>query len=64
MIKTICYSHKKFKDLRQASNYGLILKKGLRVIKFNQNSCLKSCIDMNAELSKKWFQKRFFQTYK
>ena len=41
------------RNLRQALNYGLVLKKGLRVIKFNQNSCLKSCIDMNAELSKK-----------
>ena len=39
--------------LKQALNHGLVLKKGYRVIKFNQRAWLKPCIDMNSELRKK-----------
>ena len=40
-------------NLKQALNHGLVLKKVHRVIKFNQNSWIKPCIDMNANLRKK-----------
>ena len=36
------------RNLKQAFNHSLILKKVYRVIKFNQNAWLKPCIDMNA----------------
>ena len=36
--------------LKQALNHGLILKKVLKVIKFNQEACLKPYIDMNTKL--------------
>ena len=51
------------RNLKQALNHGLVLKKVHRVIKFNQNAWLKPYIDMNTDLrkkSKKWFWKRFF----
>ena len=41
------------KDLRQALNHGLVFKKVGKVIKLNQNSWLKSYIDMNTDLRKK-----------
>ena len=43
------YPHKK---LKQALNHGLVLNKVHRVIKFNQESWLKSYIDMKTELRK------------
>ena len=41
------------RNLKQALNYGLVLKKVYVVIKFNQNSWLKPDIDMNTDLRKK-----------
>ena len=52
------------RNLKQALNHGLVLKKVHRVIKFNQNAWLKPYIDMNADLSKKAktdFGKDFFK---
>ena len=41
------------KNLKQALNHGLVLKKVNRVIKFNQNTLLIPYIDMNTDLWKK-----------
>ena len=41
------------KNLKQALNHRLILKKVDRVIKFDQNAWLKPYIDMNFKLRKK-----------
>ena len=41
------------RNLKQALNHGLVLKKVHRVIKFNQNAWLKPYIDMSADLRKK-----------
>ena len=52
------------KNLKQALNHGLVLKKVHRVIKFNQNAWLKPYIDMNTDLRKKAkndFEKDFFK---
>ena len=52
------------RNLKQALNHGLILKKVHRVIKFNQKVWLKPYIDMKTELRKKAknnFQKSFFK---
>ena len=38
------------RNLKQALNHGLILRKVHRVIKFNQNAWLKPCTDMNTKL--------------
>ena len=38
------------RNLKQALNHGLVLKKVHRAIKFNQKTCLKPYIDMNTEL--------------
>ena len=38
------------RNLKQALNHGLVLKKVHRVIKFNQNAWLKPNIDMNTDL--------------
>ena len=50
--------------LKQALNYGLILKKVQRVIQFNQKAWLKTYIDMNTKLrteAKNYFEKDFFK---
>ena len=50
--------------LKQALNHGLVLKNVQRVIKFNQEACLKSYIDMNTKLraeAKNEFEKDFFK---
>ena len=52
------------KNLKQALNHGLVLKKVHRVIKFNQNAWLKPYIDMNTKLRQKAknnFEKDFFK---
>ena len=41
------------RNLKQALNHGLILKKVHRIIKFNQKAWLKPYIDMNINLRKK-----------
>ena len=41
------------RNLKQALNHGLVLKKVHKGIKFNQNVWLKSYIDMKADLRKK-----------
>ena len=50
------------KNLKQALNHGLVLKKVSRVIKCNKNSWLKPYVDMDIDLIKKPkndFQKDF-----
>ena len=52
------------RNLKQALNHRLVLKKVNRVIKFNQNAWLKAYIDVNTDLrikSKNDFQKDFFK---
>ena len=52
------------KNLKQALNHGLVLKKVNKVIKFNQEAWLKSYDDTNTELRKKAkndFDKDFFK---
>ena len=52
------------RNLRQESNYGLILKKVHRVIKFNQKAWLKPYIDMNTKTRQKpknSFEKHFLK---
>ena len=51
------------RNLKQALNHGLVLKKIDRVIKINQIAWLKPYVDMNIDLKKckKLFSKRFFQ---
>ena len=41
------------RNLKQALNYGLVLKKIHKVIQFNRKSWLKSYVDMNTEIRKK-----------
>ena len=41
------------RNLKQALNLRLVLKKVHRGITFNQNAWLKPCIDMNTDLRKK-----------
>ena len=51
------------RNLKEALNHGLVLKKVHRVNKFNQNAWLKPCIVMNRDLRKKAnndFEKTFF----
>ena len=40
------------RNLKQVLNHRLLLKKVHKVIKFNQNACLKPYIDMNTDLKK------------
>ena len=52
------------RNSKQALNHGLGLKESGRIIKFKQNSWLKSFIDMNTDLRKKAkndFEKDFFK---
>ena len=52
------------RNLKQTLNYGLVLKKVHRIIKFNQKAWLKPYIDMNTDLRKKTkndFEKDFFK---
>ena len=52
------------RNLKQALNHGLIVKKVHRVIKFNQKAWLKVHIDMNTQLkqkAKKNIEKYFFK---
>ena len=52
------------RSLKQALNHGVILKKGHRVIQFNQEAWLKYYIDMNTKLRKQAkndFEKGFFK---
>ena len=52
------------RNLKQALNQELFLKKVHRVIKFNRNNWLRSCDDMNTDLRKKTkhdFEKDFFK---
>ena len=51
-------------NLKEALKDGLVLKKVHKIIKINQNSWLKQCIDMNTDLSNKTnkdFEKYFFE---
>ena len=51
------------RNLKQALNHTLVLRKFHRVIRFNQNAWLKPFIDMNTDLRKKTknnFEKDFF----
>ena len=41
------------RNLKQALNHGLVLKKGHWVIKFNQNAWLKPYTDMKTDVKKK-----------
>ena len=52
------------RNLKQALNHGLILKKVHKVIQFNQEAWLKEYIDINIELRKHAkidFEKDFFK---
>ena len=59
--KTEYVIHKR--NLKQAINHGLILKKVHRVIKFNQKAWPKPYIDMNKlrQKAKNYFEKDFFK---
>ena len=53
----------RIRNLKQALNHGLVLKKFHRVIKFNQNAWLKLYVNMNTNLKKQAknvFEKDFF----
>ena len=41
------------RNLKQALNHGLVLKKLHRIIEFKEKAWLKSCIDINTNLRKK-----------
>ena len=56
--KLVAYLHDKkgiviyIRNLKQVLNHRLLLKKVHKVIKFNQNACLKPYIDINTDLKK------------
>ena len=55
------------RNLKQELNHRSVLKKVQRVLKFNQNGCLKPYIDMNTDLRKKaqnGFEKDLFKLMK
>ena len=63
--KTEYFIH--IRNLKQALNHGLILKKVHRVNKFNQKAWLKPYIDMNTKVrqrAKNNFEKDFFKLMK
>ena len=69
-IKIVCNFYDKkehvvhIRALKQALNYGLILKKVHRVIEFNQEAWLKPYTEMNIKLrteAKNDFEKYFFK---
>ena len=41
------------RNLKQALNHELVLKKVNTVVKFNKNAWLKPCIDMNTDLRRR-----------
>ena len=52
------------RNLKEALNHVLVLKKVYRVIRFKQNAWLESYIDMNNDLrkkSKRWLWQRLLQ---
>ena len=52
------------RDLKQAQDHGLVLKKVHRVMKFNQKALLNPYVHMNTELiknAKNYIEKIFFQ---
>ena len=49
------------RNLKEALNHGFVLKKFHRMIKFNQDACLKPNNDMNTNLRKK--QNRILQKF-
>ena len=52
------------RSLKQTLNHGLVLKKFIELIKFDQNAWLKPYIDMNTDIRKKAkndFEKDFFK---
>ena len=51
------------RNLKQALNSGLVLKKVHKLIKFNQKAWLKSHIDMNTKLRKKKAKINFEQNF-
>ena len=70
MQKTFCSIHDKedyvvhIRALKKALNHGLLLKKALKVIQFNQEAWLKPYIDMNTKLrtdGKNDFEKHFLE---
>ena len=48
------------RNSKQALNHELVLIKVYRVIKFNQNACIKPYIGMNRDLRKKTILKKIF----
>ena len=61
--KTECFIH--IRNLKQALNHGLVLKKLHRIIKLKKKCRLKSYIDINTDLRKKAkndFEKVFFKS--
>ena len=67
--KLICGIHDKenyvdhIKVIKQALNYGLILKTVHKVIQFNQEAWMKPYIDMNTEYRKKNQKKRISKRF-
>ena len=52
------------RNLKEALNHELVLKKVHEMIKFNQNACLKPYININTDLRKKgknYFENFFFK---